>query len=364
MALRLEPGNDFVLNTHLQPSGKPEMIEPSLGLYFTDIPATEFPILLELQDDAALDIPAGVENFPVKDSFAMPTDVNLLAIYPHAHYLGKELKATATMPDGARKTLIFIPRWDLNWQAVFYYEKPVFLPRGTLLSMEYVYDNSEANTANPFHPPQRAHGGNRTTDEMAHLWLQVLPLGTPVEQERARRVIQEAVSRHDAERDPNDFRAQYNLAAMLQGRGDFREALAHYQSAVRLRPNDAIANNGLGGVLLAMGKANEAIEPLRTAIAARPDYFSAHYNLGNALASTGKFPESIEQYQVAVRLNPRDSMAETNLGAALSEVGDLKAAREHLQKALAIDPDNTVAADDLKEVESLLAERGNTGGPD
>jgi tetratricopeptide (TPR) repeat protein len=356
MALRLEPGNDFVLNTHLQPSGKPEVIAPSIGLYFTDQPATKFPILLELQDDAALDIPAGVANFPVKDSFTMPADVQLLAIYPHAHYLGKELKAMAVMPDGVKKTLILIPRWDLNWQAVFYYEEPVFLPRGTVVSMEYIYDNSEANTANPFHPPRRVQGGNRTTDEMAHLWLQVLPPGTPTEQERARRVIQEAVSRHDVERDPNDFGAQYNLAAMLQGRGDFSEALEHYEAAVRLRPNDAIANNGLGAVLLAMGKTAEAIGPLQMAIAAQPDYFSAHYNLGNGLASMGKFPESIEQFMTAVKLNPHDSMAETNLGAALSEVGDLKAAREHLQRAVEIDPKNTVAVDDLKEVESLLAE--------
>ncbi|HMD41943.1 MAG TPA: tetratricopeptide repeat protein [Candidatus Acidoferrum sp.] len=357
MALRLEPGNDFVLNTHLQPSGKPEVIEPSIGLYFTDQPATKFPILLELQDDRALDIPAGVANFPVNDSFTIPTDVNLLAIYPHAHYLGKELKATAAMPDGNKKTLIFIPRWDLNWQAVFYYQEPVFLPKGTVVSMEYVYDNSEANTANPFHPPQRVKGGNRTTDEMAHLWLQVLPLGTPIEQERARRVIQEAISRHDVERDPNDFGAQYNLAAMLEGRGNLGEALEHYQAAVRLRPNDAIANNGLGAALLAIGKTPEAIGPLEASIAAQPDYFSAHYNLGNALASMGKFPESIVEYQAAVKLNPRDSMAEANLGAALGTVGDLQAAREHLRRALEIDPNNRVASDDLREVESLLAER-------
>jgi Tfp pilus assembly protein PilF len=356
MALRLEPGNDFVLNTHMQPSGKPEVIQPSIGLYFTDQPATKFPILMELQDDAALDIPAGVANFPVSDSFTMPTDVDLLAIYPHAHYLGKELKATAVMPDGVKKTLIFIPRWDLNWQAVFYYEEPVFLPKDTVVLMDYIYDNSEANTANPFHPPQRVIGGNRTTDEMAHLWLQVLPRGTVKEQERARRVIQEAVSRHDAERDPNDFGAQYNLAAMLQGRGDLGEALEHYKVAVRLRPKDAIANNALGGTLLAMGKPSESIAPLETAVAAQPDYFPAHYNLGNALASLGRFPESVVEYKAAVRLNPKDSMAETNLGAALSETGDLKAARQHLERAVQIDPKNSLAQENLQEVERLLAE--------
>ena len=357
MALRLEPGNDFVLNTHLQPSGKAEWIEPSIGIYFTAQPATKFPMLLELQNDAALDIPAGTANFQVSDSFTMPTDVDLLAIYPHAHYLGKELRATATTPEGTKRDLIFIPRWDLNWQAVFYYAEPVFLPKDTVVSMEYVYDNTEANPSNPFRPPQRVRGGNRTTDEMAHLWLQVLPRGTSAEQEEARRLIQEALSRHDIARDPNDFAAQYNLAAMLQARGDIGEALTHYQAAVRVKPQDAIANNSLGGALLAAGKASDAIVALKIAVAAQPDYFPAHYNLGNALAALGRFPESIEEFKTAVRLNPADSMAQTNLGAALAETGDLSAAKEHLQKALELDGKNTLAQEDLREVENRLAEK-------
>src|ERR1700676_3341821 len=36
MALRLDAGTDLVLNIHLQPSGKAEWIQPSLGLYFTE----------------------------------------------------------------------------------------------------------------------------------------------------------------------------------------------------------------------------------------------------------------------------------------------------------------------------------------
>jgi len=354
MALRLEPGNDFVLNTHLQPSGKPELIEPSIGIYFTDQPATKFPMLLELQNDAALDIPAGAANFQVSDSFTMPTDVDLLAIYPHAHYLGKELRATAKLPGGASRDLIFIARWDLNWQAVFYYAEPVFLPKGAVVSMEYVYNNSEANPSNPFRPPQRIRGGNRTTDEMAHLWLQVLPRGTPAEQDEARRLIQEALSRHDVERDPKDFAAQYNLAAMLQARGEVGEALEHYQAAVHVRPQDAIANNSLGGALLAAGNVQDAISPLKIAVAVQPDYFSAHYNLGNALASLGRFPESIEEFKAAVRLNPSDSMAQANLGAALAETGELSAAKEHLQKAVQLDGQNTLAQENLREVERRL----------
>ena len=102
-------------------------------------------------------------------------DADVLAVYPHAHYLGKLLEAYATLPDGERKWLVRIPDWDPNWQAVYYYREPVFLPKGSVISMRYHYDNSAANVRNPNHPPKRVQAGNQSTDEMAHLWLQVLP---------------------------------------------------------------------------------------------------------------------------------------------------------------------------------------------
>ena len=359
MALRLEPGSDLILNTHLQPSGKPESIQPSIGLYFTDTPATKFPVLLELQNDKALDIPPGASDFEVTDELTMPVDVDLLAIYPHAHYLGKDLLATAQLPDGSRHTLIHIPKWDLNWQAVFYYAEQVFLPKGTTVQMRYIYDNSTANTANPFRPPQRIRGGNRTTDEMAHLWLQVLPRGDAAEASDARRVLQEAIARHDVTRDPGDFGAQYNLGAMLQARGATREALEHYDAAVALQPADPIANNALGGALLALGRASEAISPLLMAVKGKPNYFAAHYNLGNAYASLGDFDQAIGHFQEAAKLKPDDSMAEANLGAALAEKGEFEKAKTHFERALKLDPQNSVAHDDLEEVQRRLGEKPN-----
>ena len=101
---------------------------------------------------------AGDDNFVVTDHFTLPVDVDLLAIYPHAHYLGKDILATAKLPDGKEETLIHIPHWDLNWQAVYRYAEPVPLPKGTVLTMRYVYDNSDDNFANPNHPPQRVKG--------------------------------------------------------------------------------------------------------------------------------------------------------------------------------------------------------------
>ena len=347
LALRLDAGNDLVLNTHLQPSGKPEEIQPTIGIYFTDEPATKFPLLLQLDNDRALDIPAGEHNFLVTDQFTLPDDVQLLAIYPHAHYLCRDMLALARFPDGSLKTLIHIPRWALNWQAVFRLERPEPLPRGTTLVMRYRYDNSADNIANPNSPPQRVRAGNRAADEMAHLWLQVLPL-TPSPGERdPRMTLQEALARHHIENNPADFEAHYNLAAMLQARGATVEALEQYQAALGLRPGEPTVENALGGALLALRRIREAVEYLRAATAARPDYFDAHYNLGMASALSEDFARAAEEFAAAVRLRPDDPDAEANLGAALAELGDTKSAIAHFNRALQLDPANALARENL-----------------
>jgi tetratricopeptide (TPR) repeat protein/mono/diheme cytochrome c family protein len=354
MALRIDAGTDLVLNIHLQPSGKAEWIQPSLGLYFTDQPATRFPMLLQLENDRKLDIPPGEKNFWVTDEFTLPEDVQLLAIYPHAHYVGKDLQAFAKFPDRTQKSLIHIPSWDLNWQAVFRYEKPVELPAGTVISMRYRYDNSDENIRNPNVPPKRVVGGNRASDEMAHLWLQVLPRNNPGDTGDPRRILQETMARHNVDKNPADFEAHYNLAAMLQGRGDFAGAEKQYAVALSIRPEDATVNNAIGAANLAAGHPDTAVTYLRTALRSRPDYFDAHYNLGTALAMQNNFAAALEEFRAAVRLNPQDANAEANLGAALAELGNWKEARVHLEKALAINPNLANARDNLEQVKREL----------
>ncbi len=348
MSLRLDKNTDLVLNIHLQPSGKPDKIQPSLGLYFTDKPATLFPLLLQLENDRQLDIPPGEKHFLVKDEFALPVDVDLLAIYPHAHYLGKDLLALATLPGSSAKTLIHIPQWDLNWQAVYRYAAPVPLPRGSTISMQYTYDNSSENLANPNDPPRRVVAGNRSSDEMAHLWLQVLPHAPSDAAFDPRMLLQEAMARHNVEKNPADFEAHYNLAAMLQARGVLVEAIEHFELAVRLRPQDATANNALGAALLAAGRIPEAIPHLDAALRVQPDNFDAHYNLANALVSQDKFLEAIEHYRAAIRLRPDDANAEANLGSALAETGKLSEAKLHFERALRIDPNHKLARENLE----------------
>ena len=98
MSWRLDPGTDLILNLHLQPSGKEETIEPVIGFYFAAKAPRLHPMLVQLEDDGAIDIQPGARDFAVTDRLTLPVDAELLAIYPHAHYLGKQIEAWATLP--------------------------------------------------------------------------------------------------------------------------------------------------------------------------------------------------------------------------------------------------------------------------
>jgi len=63
---------------------------------------------------------------------------------------------------------------DFNWQDVYRYARPLALPAGTTISMQYIFDNSPANRRNPDRPPKRVRWGQNSTDEMGDLWVQVL----------------------------------------------------------------------------------------------------------------------------------------------------------------------------------------------
>lgn len=324
-AWRLDPGNQLVLNMHLQPSGKPEQVRPSVALYFTDKPQTKFPLLVEMEDDQALDIPAGATDFPISDDFRVPLDVDVLAIYPHAHYLGKLLEAWATLPDRTRKWLIRIPSWDQNWQAVFYYREPAFLPRESVIHMRYHYDNSADNPRNPNHPPARVRAGNQATDEMGHLWLQMLPRGAG----DRRRELQEAVLRHQIEKNPNDGVAHMNLGAILLSRLDPQAAVGQLQTAARLDPNRPEVRNMLGLGLATLHRYAEAIPQYKLALKVRPDYSSARFNLANALAKTGKIDEAAENLRQILAANPRDPYAKQRLSELISNTSNKLPATNH-----------------------------------
>lgn len=179
ISMPLAKGSDLVLQYHFHPTGKAEREKSTVGLYFANkapersLAAIQLPVLFGYF--AGIDIPAGEKNFQVKDSFVLPVDVDAVGIGAHAHYLGKEMKMTATLPDGSEKTLLWIKDWDFSWQDRYYFQDLVPLPKGTRLSAEIRWDNSADNARNPSNPPVRVKWGEESKDEMGSVTLQVVP---------------------------------------------------------------------------------------------------------------------------------------------------------------------------------------------
>ncbi len=350
MPWRLDPGNDLILNMHLKPSGKPETVAAQIGLYFTATPPSQQPMLLQLEHDSALNIPPGVRDFVVEDQLKLPVDVEVLGIYPHAHYLGKDLQAYAILPNGQRTWLIWIRNWDIDRQSVYRYRKPVFLPRGTTIHMHYIYDNSRENVHNPNDPPIRVRAGNRSVDEMGHLWLQVLPVNTPPNSPDPRLLLETAWMQNRLRKEPRDTLALYNLAAALTTEGTYTEAAQTYRQIVAINPKDARAWNGLGVALENTGAWQAAEQAFQKASDADPTLTDAIFNLAKSESDHDQTSEAEQSFRVLLTQSPDDASAHSGLAQVLLKEGNQGAARSEFATSLRIDPQNLDALEGLGQL--------------
>ncbi len=352
MPWRLDPGNDLILNMHLKPTGKPETVDATIGLYFTDKPPTAHPMLLQLEHDGALDIPANDANFVVEDELKLPVDVQVLGIYPHAHYLGKQMEGYAILPDGKKKWLILIRDWDIDRQSVYRFATPLFLPTGTVLHMRYAYDNSSANVRNPNDPPIRVKAGNRSVDEMGHLWLQVLPAPAKDAKEDPRALLEKAWMENRLRKDPSDHTALYNLASVDMNEGEYRPAAGLFQQALKRDPNDALSHTALAAALDGAGDWQQAKAEYEKALAIDPADANARFDLGQLETRHQDFVAAEASFRQLLAANPKDAGAHAALGAVLSATQRDAEAKQEFEKALSIDPKNFDALYNLAGIEA------------
>jgi Flp pilus assembly protein TadD len=350
MPWRLDEGNDLVLNLHLKPSGKEESTRVRIGLYFTDKPATRHPMLLQLQHDAALDIPPGDDAFPIEDSLKLPVAVDVLGIYPHAHYLCKRMEAWATLPNHQRRDLILIEDWDIDRQSVYRLAHPLALPADSVLHMRYVYDNSAGNSRNPHTPPIRVRAGNRSEDEMGHFWVQVLPQPSPsMTETQARESLERTWMESVLHKSPDDPIALYNLAALDLSDGNAARAAERYRKLLAQRPNDPRALTALGSALEASGDLAAAQSNFRAAHAADPTYADATFDLAAldlriatqtdyAATTDANLTEAESLLLALIAAHPNDAEAEHQLSLLYATEGRLADSLAHLKRWQSLDP--------------------------
>ncbi len=169
-AIFIAAGSDIVFQMHYHKEpGKEERDRSSIGMIFAD-----YPVKKMHRGDAIANvffsIPPNAENHEVSGSLTLEEDIELSTVMPHMHLRGKDMKVWIQTPDGQTKDLIWVPKYDFNWQTIYQLKEPMLLPKGTKLFAKAHYNNSASNPANP-DPNATVRFGEPTTAEMMFAFL-------------------------------------------------------------------------------------------------------------------------------------------------------------------------------------------------
>ncbi|HLK57013.1 MAG TPA: redoxin domain-containing protein [Chthonomonadaceae bacterium] len=172
LAVFIPKGARLVLQVHYHKDGKPETDKTQIGLRFCRTTVEKL-VQPAFGFNFGFKIPPGDPHYEVRNyDMTIGEDSHAIAITPHMHLLGREMKVWATLPDGTEKPLVWINDWDFNWQGTYWFQDPVALPKGTKIHLISNYDNSPQNLRNPNRThPKEVGWGEQTTDEMCVVFM-------------------------------------------------------------------------------------------------------------------------------------------------------------------------------------------------
>ncbi|MDB5352042.1 MAG: Peroxiredoxin, partial [Planctomycetota bacterium] len=200
VARSLPRGSDIILQPHYHPTGKPEVDRTRVGLHFARTPIKRT-VLWNAATDLHMRLPAGDPNIVVRGAWPIPVDVEALAVFPHMHGLGRDIAMSLTFPDGRSLDLLKIEDWDPALQNTYYFEKPLDIPKGSILNVVAHFDNTAANPRNPNHPPTDVFWGEAITEEMCNGFLFMTKKGQDLTRPGERDDLSEIFARQ-----PEDYR--------------------------------------------------------------------------------------------------------------------------------------------------------------
>jgi hypothetical protein len=173
MGKKVPAGSSIVLQIHYSrfrgALHKPETDRTSVGLIFARQLPDKRVVTLTVPNHF-FKIPPGAGNHEVTASYTFDEDVQLIDYMPHMHLRGKDMKYEVIYPDGRRETLLWVPKFNFNWQAMYCLKKPISIPRGTRAVITAHFDNSIKNKYNP-DATKAVRWGDPTYDEMMIGWM-------------------------------------------------------------------------------------------------------------------------------------------------------------------------------------------------
>jgi hypothetical protein len=175
------PGEKISWDQHIHASGEETNAGSEIGIWF--YPKGQEPKkrsyligFTGIKQGRMLDIPpnslAQTEGFTV-----LKENTIIENFQPHFHLRGKSMQVEAILPDGSSQIISYVGNFNFNWMTNYIYDDDAapLLPKGTVIHVTAWYDNTKANKNNP-DPDQWVGYGDRTVDEMAHAWMNVVYL--------------------------------------------------------------------------------------------------------------------------------------------------------------------------------------------
>ncbi len=193
-AKRILPGMFIQFNMHYQPSGRPEKDRSRLGLWFAKKPVSYEVMTKGVTDNVFIEgkelaetrtvngkevkvrgrlpnIPPNAANWEISAETPIKEAITLYAFAPHMHLRGKDIKYTLVWPDGRQQVLLYVPKFDFNWQLHYELDRPMKIPAGSKMLALAHYDNSINNRYNPA-PNKEVFWSEQSWDEMFIPWFE------------------------------------------------------------------------------------------------------------------------------------------------------------------------------------------------
>lgn len=162
-ALRVPRYSQLVFEVHYVPNGAPSEDRPAVGLLFSkERPTRELVILTQAL--ASLSIDPRDPHFRGDLEYVFPRPHRLLGLMAKMNLRGKAYGFELVFPDGKRRTVLSVPRFDYFQQEIYWLEDPIDVPAGTRLITTGWWDNSRSHWTNP-DPDTSVKRGRATVEE-------------------------------------------------------------------------------------------------------------------------------------------------------------------------------------------------------
>ena len=172
-ALRLEAGGVIELQIHYTTTGTAATDRTKIGFVFSKDPKPR-EVLASAFLNPELVLPPGRADVRVEAHVTFLQDATVWGLFPHTHVRGKRWRYALELPDGSRRTVLDIPRYDFNWQTYYVFKNPLVVPAGARLVATAWYDNSAKHRSNP-DPTMEVRWGDQVWDEMHYTGILVSP---------------------------------------------------------------------------------------------------------------------------------------------------------------------------------------------